>query len=73
MTTVASSQLFAQKKDVECFTPLFPSGSCCGRSTLGAAVADKLTGDHQMAKNLLATLDTLSATDPQFDIQLRAR
>lgn len=43
------------------------------RSTLGAAAADKLTGDHQLMKQLLATLDTLPATHPDFDMQLRAR
>jgi hypothetical protein len=36
-------------------------------------MADKLTGDHQVVKNLLATLDTLGADDATFDMQLRAR
>jgi hypothetical protein len=36
-------------------------------------MSDKLTGDHQMVKNLLATLDTLGADDANFDMQLRAR
>jgi hypothetical protein len=36
-------------------------------------MADKLTGDHQLMKNLLATLDTFTADNPNFDMQLRAR
>jgi hypothetical protein len=36
-------------------------------------MADKLTGDHQLMKHLLATLDTFTADNPSFDMQLRAR
>lgn len=52
-----------------------PVGAVCVafRSTLGPDMADKLTGDHQTVKNLLATLDTLGADDTNFDMQLRAR
>lgn len=42
------------------------------RSTLGAAAADRLLTDHTAVKTMLATLDTMAATDPNFDIQLRA-
>eukprot|EP00879_Flechtneria_rotunda_P001617 GHRR01001777.1.p2 GENE.GHRR01001777.1~~GHRR01001777.1.p2 ORF type:complete len:344 (+),score=139.32 GHRR01001777.1:278-1309(+) len=42
------------------------------RSTLGSAVADHLLGEHTAVKTLLATLDTMAATDPHFDMQLRA-
>eukprot|EP00878_Enallax_costatus_P019728 GHUV01020821.1.p1 GENE.GHUV01020821.1~~GHUV01020821.1.p1 ORF type:complete len:416 (+),score=170.15 GHUV01020821.1:427-1674(+) len=42
------------------------------RSTLGAAAADHLLTEHSAVKTMLATLDTMAATDPNFDIQLRA-
>eukprot|EP00775_Hariotina_reticulata_P007151 gene7151-7366_t len=42
------------------------------RSTLGPVVADQLTNEHSTVKQLLAMLDTMSATDPGFDMQLRA-
>jgi hemerythrin-like domain-containing protein len=42
------------------------------RSTLGAAAADHLLAEHTAVKTMLATLDTMAATDPNFDIQLRA-
>lgn len=35
-------------------------------------MADQAAGEHQHVKNLLATLDTLGADNPQFDMQLRA-
>jgi hypothetical protein len=41
------------------------------RSTLGPAVADQLLGEHSSMKTMLATLDTMAATDPNFDMQLR--
>jgi hypothetical protein len=47
--------------------------TCAGRSTLGAAAADKLTGDHQLVKAMHNTLDTLTADHPDFDTQLRSR
>jgi hemerythrin-like domain-containing protein len=42
------------------------------RAALGPAVADQLTSEHSMVKQLLTTLDTMAATDPGFDMQLRA-
>jgi hemerythrin-like domain-containing protein len=42
------------------------------RSTLGAAAADHMLAEHTAVKTMLATLDTMAATDPNFDIQLRA-
>jgi hemerythrin superfamily protein len=42
------------------------------RSILGAAAADQLLTEHRTIKTMLATLDTMAATDPNFDIQLRA-
>eukprot|EP00882_Tetradesmus_deserticola_P031895 GHRQ01036076.1.p3 GENE.GHRQ01036076.1~~GHRQ01036076.1.p3 ORF type:complete len:125 (-),score=30.36 GHRQ01036076.1:178-552(-) len=41
------------------------------RSTLGAAVADQMLGEHSQVKTMLATLDTMAANDPSFDMQLR--
>lgn len=41
------------------------------RSTLGAAAADQLLSEHSAVKTMLATLDTMAANDPKFDIQLR--
>jgi hypothetical protein len=41
------------------------------RSTLGPAVADQLLGEHSAVKAMLATLDTMAATDANFDMQLR--
>jgi hypothetical protein len=41
------------------------------RSTLGPAVADQLLGEHSAMKSMLATLDTMAANDPNFDMQLR--
>lgn len=42
------------------------------RSTLGAAAADQLLNEHSAVKTMLASLDTMAATDPNFDMQLRA-
>lgn len=48
---------------------------CCSaavvRSTLGAAAADQLLGEHAGMKSMLATLDTMAVSDPSFDMQLR--
>ncbi|WIA30568.1 hypothetical protein OEZ86_000651 [Tetradesmus obliquus] len=41
------------------------------RSTLGAAAADQLLGEHAGMKSMLATLDTMAVSDPSFDMQLR--
>jgi hypothetical protein len=41
------------------------------RSTLGAAAADQLLGEHSSLKSMLATLDTMAANDPDFDMQPR--
>ncbi|KAF6257432.1 hypothetical protein COO60DRAFT_1523864 [Scenedesmus sp. NREL 46B-D3] len=41
------------------------------RSTLGDAAADHMLAEHASLKTMLATLDTLAANDPSFDMQLR--
>ena len=39
---------------------------------MGDAAADHLITEHSQMKGLLAQLDTMSASDPNFDTQVRA-